>query len=200
MTITYIVKNNIYINLTNRCTNRCTFCIRNNGEGAYGSDSLWLEREPTAREVIDDFHKYDMTKYDEIVFCGYGEPTMRLEVLLEVAAALKQKYSNPLRLNTNGQANLIHKKNVAPLLENLIDTVSISLNSADADSYHSICRSVYGKQAFEALIEFGKACLPYIKNVVFSVVRQTLSEQELETCKRIAENTGVTLRIRELVE
>lgn len=200
MTITYIVENNIYINLTNRCSNRCTFCIRNNGEGAYGSDSLWLDREPSADEVIADFEKYDVAKYGEIVFCGYGEPTMRLDTLLEVATKLKEKYGKPIRLNTNGQGNLIHKRNIAPLFENLIDTVSISLNTADADSYERICRPAFGLPAYEGLIDFGRSCVPYVRNVVFSVVRQTLTEQEIAACKQIAEKAGAVLRIRELVE
>lgn len=199
MTLTYIVENNIYINLTNRCTNRCTFCIRNNGDGAYGSDSLWLEREPTAEEIIADFEKYNMNKYEEIVFCGYGEPTMRLDILLETSKALKEKYHKPIRINTNGQANLIHSKNITPLFKDVIDTVSISLNTANAESYEKLCLPVYGKKAYEALIEFGKECVPYVENVIFSVVRQTLTKEEIKMCEQIAKNAGVKLRIRELV-
>lgn len=198
MTVTYVVGNKIYINLTNRCTNRCTFCIRNNGDGAYGSDSLWLKHEPTMEEVVADFEKYDMDKYSEIVYCGYGEPTIRLEALLESAAILKEKYSKPIRINTNGQANLIHKRNIAPLFKDIIDTVSISLNTSDAESYEKLCLPVYGKEAYEALIQFGKACQPYVKNVIFSVVRQTLSEEQINTCRQISDEAGVKLRIREL--
>lgn len=196
---TYVVGNGIYINLTNRCTNRCTFCIRNNGDGAYGVDTLWLEHEPSAEEVLEDLKQYDMSKYDEIVFCGYGEPTIRLDVLLEVAKGIKETCNMPIRINTNGHANLIHGKNVAPLFQGLIDTVSISLNTPSADEYEKLCLPVYGKKAYEALIEFAKDCVPYVKNVIFSVVRQTLSEEELKTCREIAEKSGVKLRIRELI-
>ncbi|HBR32822.1 MAG TPA: TIGR04100 family radical SAM protein [Clostridiales bacterium] len=199
MTITYIVGNGIYVNLTNRCTNRCSFCIRNNGDGAYGSDSLWLEREPTVEEVLADFEKYDMIKYDEIVYCGYGEPTIRIDTLLETAKVLKEKYKKPIRINTNGQGSLINKRNIAPLFKHIIDTVSISLNAADAESYEKMCLPVYGKKAYEALIEFGRECVPYVKNVLFSVVRQTLSEDEISACEQIAKKAGVKLRIRELV-
>lgn len=199
MTITYIVGNGIYVNLTNRCTNRCSFCIRNNGDGAYGSDSLWLEREPTVEEVLADFEKYDMSKYDEIVYCGYGEPTIRIDTLLETAKVLKEKYKKPIRINTNGQGSLINKRNIAPLFKHIIDTVSISLNAADAESYEKMCLPVYGKKAYEALIEFGRECVPYVKNVLFSVVRQTLSEDEISACEQIAKKAGVKLRIRELV-
>jgi radical SAM enzyme (TIGR04100 family) len=196
---TYIVGNGIYINLTNRCTNRCTFCIRNNGDGAYGVDTLWLEHEPSAVEVLEDLKQYDMSRYDEIVFCGYGEPTIRLDTLLEVAKGIKEAYGKPVRINTNGHANLIHGKNVAPLFAGLIDTVSISLNTPSAEEYEKLCLPVYGQKAFEALIAFAKDCVPYVKNVIFSVVRQTLSEEELQTCREIAEKSGVRLRIRELV-
>lgn len=199
MTITYIVGNNIYVNLTNRCTNRCTFCIRNNGDGAYGSDSLWLEHEPSAEEVLADFNKYDMDQFEEIVFCGYGEPTIRLDTLIECAKALKVKFRKPIRINTNGQANLIHGRNVAPLFQDIVDTMSISLNTADAESYEKLCLPAYGKKAFDALIAFGKECVPYVENVIFSVVRQTLTEEEITTCEEIAKEAGVKLRIRELV-
>lgn len=200
MTITYIVRNGVYINLTNRCTNRCKFCIRNNGEGAYGSNSLWLEHEPNTEEIIADFEKYDMNKYDEIVYCGYGEPTIRLDVLLESAKILKEKYNKSIRINTNGQANLIHKRNIAPELKGIIDTVSISLNTPSAEDYSELCLPVFGSRAFKAVIEFGKACVPYVKNVVFTVVRQTLTEEDIEKCKQIAKTAGVELRIRELIE
>ena len=196
---TYIVENGIYVNLTNRCTNRCTFCIRNNGDGAYGTDTLWLEHEPSAQEVLENFKQYDVGKFDEIVFCGYGEPTIRLDVLLEVAKELKEKYTKPIRINTNGHANLIHGKNVAPLLQGLVDTVSISLNTATAEEYNKICLPVYDL-AYQAVCDFARDCVPYVKNVVFSVVRQTLSEEELEICRKIADENGVKLRIRELIE
>ena len=113
---TYPVGRVLYINLTNRCTNRCDFCIRNNGDGVYGSDPLWLAHEPSAAEVLASVAAQDGARYDEFVFCGYGEPTVRLETLVEVGRALKAQYGKPIRLNTNGQANLIHKRNVAPLL------------------------------------------------------------------------------------
>ena len=36
MTITYEVGNSLYLIITKRCSNRCDFCIRQNGDGAYG--------------------------------------------------------------------------------------------------------------------------------------------------------------------
>ena len=92
MTITYMVERGLYINVTNRCTNRCDFCIRNNGDGAYGSDSLWLEREPTEEEILESVFARDLENIPEVVFCGYGEPSCRLEVVRSVALKIKQKF------------------------------------------------------------------------------------------------------------
>ena len=135
MTITYPVKTGIYVNMTNRCPCACTFCLRHNGEGVYGSDSLWLDREPTVQEVCDSIDTWDLSKYNEIVFCGYGEPTERLYDLLEVAKYIKSKSDIKIRINTNGLADLIWNEKTAPKLEGLIDTVSVSLNATNKEEY-----------------------------------------------------------------
>ena len=127
MTVVYEVKGGLYINLTNRCPCSCKFCIRTNGEGAYGSDTLWLEREPTRQEVIDAIEAANPPSYSEIVFCGYGEPTERLDALVEIAQYLKTKYpSLPIRLNTNGLSDLIAGEPTAQRFKGVIDTISIS--------------------------------------------------------------------------
>ncbi len=195
---TYTVRNGIYINLTNRCTNRCTFCIRNEGEGVYGSEPLWLDREPTAEDVIDSLKKYDFSKYSEVVFCGYGEPTIRIEELCEVARFVKQNTKLPIRINTNGHGNIIHGKDITPLFENIIDTVSISMNTADSKSYEKVCLPVYGDKAFSAVLDFGKCASKYVKNVIFSVVRTTIPDEDIEKCKMLAEQNGGVLRVRDL--
>ena len=124
MTITYEVDTGLYINVTNRCTNRCDFCIRNNGDGAYGSDSLWLEREPTVDEVLEDVFSHDLTKYSELVFCGYGEPTVRLHDIREIALGIKKRYpSIKIRVNTNGHSDLIFGMDTAPLYKDAFDVV-----------------------------------------------------------------------------
>ena len=132
MTITYKAKNGIYVNMTNRCPCACTFCLRQNAPGVYGSDPLWLEREPTVEEVEASLSKWDLNSMDEVVFCGYGEPAERLKDLLEVAAWLKKNYTVKTRINTNGLADLIWGEPTAPWLEGKIDAVSISLNAIDA--------------------------------------------------------------------
>ena len=134
MTITYPVKNGIYVNMTNRCPCACTFCLRHNGESIFGSEPLWLDREPTVQEVCESIAGGDFTKYDELVFCGYGEPTERLDDLLAVAKYVKETYLVKIRINTNGLADLIWKEKTAHKLEGLIDTVSVSLNATDKET------------------------------------------------------------------
>ena len=198
-TYAYRVGNGIYINLTNRCTNACTFCIRNNDDGAYGSDSLWLEKEPTVQEAFDAVKALFFPACTEFVFCGYGEPTMRLDVLLETAKLLKDMFALPIRLNTNGHAILICGEDVTPRLAGLIDSVSVSLNTPDASEYVSLCKPVYGKKAFDSMLSFATACKAYVKDVQMSVVGDFLDKYQLVMCQSIADRCGVKLRIREYI-
>jgi TatD family-associated radical SAM protein len=200
MTITYEVGDGLYINLTNACTNRCDFCIRNNGDGAYGSDSLWLEREPTEEEVIDAVFSRDLSRYSEIVFCGYGEPSLRLPVARSVALAVKEKFpSMPIRINTNGQSDLIFKRDTAPMYKDAFDSVSISLNAPTNEKYQAICHSAFGDNVLEHIILFAKNVKNYVQNTAFSVVGDFLSDEDIEECRRISESTGVPLRVREYI-
>ena len=199
MCITYEVDSGLYINLTNRCTNRCSFCIRNNGDGAYGSDSLWLEREPTGEEILADILKRDLTKYTELVFCGYGEPTLRLDEMLWVAREVKRCCNIPTRVNTNGHGSLICGRDITPMLADCIDTVSVSLNSPTPDGYLEMCHPVYGKTAHDALIEFTKNVKNYVQNVMLSVVVDTLSAEEVLACEKIASDIGVELKKRSYI-
>ena len=197
MTITYEVENGLYINITNRCSNFCEFCIRKNGDGAYGSESLWLVREPTVEEIKADLDRRDLSKYSEVVFCGYGEPSYRLIEAREVALYLKSKMPTlPIRINTNGHSDLIHSEDTAPLYKDAFDTVSISLNTPSAKKYVEICHPVFKEKSFEALQIFAKNVKKCVQSTVFSVVKETLSESELAECKAIAEQCGVTLKVR----
>lgn len=196
MTITYTVKNGIYINLTNRCSNACKFCIRQNGAGVYGSDSLWLEREPTAEEVIADLKKYDLNNYEEIVFCGYGEPTECIDTLIAVAKAVKAMSDITIRINTNGHGNLINGKDITPMFEGTVDIISVSLNCANAEEYVALCLPEFGIKAYEGLIEFARLCVPRVKKVVLSVVETTLPDEDIKKCATLAESIGAELRVR----
>ncbi len=197
MTITYPVKQGIYVNMTNRCPCACTFCLRQNAPGVYGSDPLWLEREPTVQEVCDSIDKWDLSQYKEIVFCGYGEPTERLPDLLEVARYIKSKSSIPLRINTNGLADLIWQKETAPMLAGLIDSVSVSLNAMDAEEYLRLTRSKFGIGSYDAMLRFTRNCTRYVPNVMMTVVGEPVTTpEEQETCRKICESVGAVLRVR----
>lgn len=192
----YRVGDGIYINLTNRCTNRCSFCIRNNGDGAYGTGSLWLEKEPTAEEAFAAVQALYFPACKEFVFCGYGEPTMRMETLLHVAEKLKASYSQPIRLNTNGQAMLYCNEEFLPRFEHLIDCVSVSLNSPDAQSYAALCKPEQGEKAFDAMLSFTEACTKYVPNVQMTVVGETLDKYQLAVCHALAHRCHAKLRVR----
>ncbi len=197
MTVTYEVERGLYLNITNRCSNSCEFCIRKNGDGAYGSESLWLSHEPTLEEIKSEIDKRDLSKYEEAVFCGYGEPTCRLDTAREAALYIKEKApALPIRINTNGHSDLIHKCDTSPMYKDAFDSVSISLNTPSPEKYVEICHPIYKEKAFEGLLNFAKNVKNYVQNTMFSVVKEALSEEELFLCKKIADSAGVALKVR----
>jgi radical SAM enzyme, TIGR04100 family len=198
MTSTYELGDSLYINITNRCSNNCTFCIRNSSHGVVDGLNLWLENEPTIDEVLKDIQKRNVSKYREFVFCGYGEPMMRTYDLIEICKKLKDKYNIPIRINTNGHANLINGKDVTPLLEGLVDSISISMNAKDKKEYQTLCQSDYGEVSFEGMLDFAAKCKKHIPNVVFSVV-DVISKEDIKACRRIAEGLDIDLRVRYFV-
>lgn len=197
MTITYTVGDSLYINTTNRCSNSCDFCVRSHGEELYGD--LWLEREPTREEILTDIESRSLDKYDELVFCGYGEPTERLDDILWVCGRLKKTRDIKIRINTNGHSDLINKRDTTSEYAGLVDVLSISLNCADAKSYQAVCHSEFGEESFGALIDFARRAKDYVPNVIFSVVRGAIPDEDIEVCQRIADDAGVTLRVREML-
>lgn len=197
MTATYRVGDGLYVNLTNKCPCACTFCIRQNGDGVYGSDSLWLEREPTADEVCASIEA-NLGDCTELVFCGYGEPTERLDVLLEVAARFKGTHpSTPIRVNTNGLSDLIAGEPTAHRFKGLVDTVSISLNAPTAEEYVALCRPKFGAAAYPALLKFAEEVKGFVKDVVLTVVdTASLTSEKEKACRRVAAEHGAPLRVR----
>jgi TatD family-associated radical SAM protein len=189
---TYTLKENLYINLTNKCTDKCSFCIRDIADGIGGSN-LRLEKEPETREIIEAVGNPE--KYGEIVFCGFGEPLMRLEQVLEVSRYLKDNYNTRIRLNTNGQANLIYGRNIVPLLEGLVDSVSISLNAKNAEDYQRLCKPEYGEEAYYSVLDFIKECREYIPEVTITVV-DVIPAEDIRKCEVIAAELGVKFRVR----
>lgn len=197
-TITYVINNSLYINVTNRCTNSCNFCIRSNPEGISKGVDLWLEREPTSEEIILDLEKHCFEKYNEIVFCGYGEPLLRVSEIIEVCKYIRTVSDIKLRINTNGQANLYFQRDITPDLKGLIDVCSISLNASNSSKYQKECKSDFGEEAFDGIIDFAKRCKAFIPTVVFTVVN-ILEKDEIEACQKIASLAGIDFRVRELI-
>lgn len=198
ITITYTVGDSLYVNTTNRCSNSCDFCVRSHGEALYGD--LWLDREPTKEEILADIERREPEKFPELVFCGYGEPTERQDDIVWVMRELKKKHPNlKIRINTNGQADLINGRDTTPELEGLVDTLSISLNCANAESYQKVCHSEFGEKAFDALIDYARRAKKYVPKVVFSVVRGSIPDSDIDICQKIADDAGVTLRVREML-
>lgn len=198
MNIVYEYQNNLYINLTNRCTNKCKFCIRFTPSGVDNID-LWLEHEPTADEVIKSLEENNYKEYDEVIFCGYGEPMLRYEVIVEVAKYIKNNSKLTVRINTNGHANRAAGKDITPLLKGLIDCISISLNAENAQKYHEICVCDYGEEGFYEMLDFARKASAYVPDVVLSVV-DVIGKDEIEECRKIAEKTGVKFRVRQYSE
>ncbi len=197
MTVFYEVDGSLYVNLTNKCNNNCEFCIRKNGDGAYGSDPLWLEREPTEAEAVALLREADLTLYRELVFCGYGEPTVRLDLCKAIAREARQiRPEMPIRMNTNGMSDLYFGKNTAPEYAELFDTVSVSLNAPNATKYDEMCHPVYHLSAFPAILRFAENVKNYVHNTVLTVVGDFLSESEIDECQKIADTLGIPLRVR----
>ncbi len=196
MEILYEVHNGLYVNLTNRCPYSCTFCLRQTMDKVGNSDSLWLEHEPTLEEVINEFEKFDMDKYEEVVFCGFGEPTEAFDVLIEVAKFVKDKYNKRIRINSNGMGNLINERNIIPEMAGIIDAVSISLNNPNKDKYLELVRSKFGEESFDAMINFAKECVGVIPSVTLTTVDTTISKEDEALSQKLCDEIGATYRIR----
>lgn len=192
--IAYPIRDSLYLNLTSRCNNACTFCARNRSYVVKGHD-LRLAAEPTVAEVMAAMG--DFSQYREVVFCGFGEPTLRLPELKEIAARVHAA-GKPVRLNTNGLANLQYGRDVAPELAGLVDTVSISLNSADPAQYQRLCRSTFGERAHPGLLEFARACLRQGIRTVLTVV--AMPDIDVAAAERLARETGAEFRARSFVD
>ncbi len=197
-TYLYTIDGNLYVNLTNKCSNACDFCVRNERTSYYGN-YLWLRHgDPTAEKVIGVANGYgDLTRFKEVVFCGFGEPTYKVA---EMVALCDYFHSKGLktRLNTNGQGNLINKRDIVPELKGKIDFVNISLNASCYEKYQPICRSQFKEAGFAGMIEFAKACKKQGVSCRFSIV-DCIGEEEVEACKKLAQSVNVPLYIRDYI-
>lgn len=196
MIILYEYEGGLYVNLTNRCTCACTFCIRLGHDGVGDADSLWLERDPSKEEVLAAFKERDLSAYKEVVFCGYGEPTEALDVLIAAARYVRSVSDIPIRLNTNGLASLSHGKDVPSMLEGLIDTMSVSLNAPTAAEYMTVTNPCFGEDAFEAMLAFVRACKDRFPKVMVTAV-DVITDDQAARCQILADTLGVPFRLRE---
>ena len=188
--IAYVIRNSLYLNITSRCPNRCVFCSRETSPYVKGH-YLGTDNEPTVEELKDAIG--DPSGYDEVVFCGFGESTERLDVLKEIAGYLKEKGSK-VRLDTNGLGDLINSRSISEELEGLIDTICISLNTNIEEEYQKLCHSEYD-DPYPALISFIKKARDYIPDVMISIVG--MPGIDVEACRKIADDLEVRFRVRE---
>ena len=191
----YEYGSDLYANITNRCPCRCEFCIRGMTDGLGTADSLWLKREPSAEEILLMLKEWNLSRYEELVFCGYGEPTERLDDLLSISRWVKENTGLRIRINTNGLADLIHEEETAPMLEGLVDVVSVSLNQCTAEKYDRLCHPRFGEKAFPAILHYTRDVQQYVPDVIMSVVN-VIPEEDIASCRRIAAELGVPLRVR----
>lgn len=196
MSILYQYGSTYYINLTNRCPCKCVFCVRNSTDALGDADTLWLSSEPSADDVMEELMSKDLSNTDEIVFCGYGEPTERLDVLLDVARRIRADLGKEVRLDTNGLGNLINGRNIVPELSEVLDSISISLNASDADEYLAVTKNRFGIDSYEHMLEFIRECRGCIKGVKVSVVEGYISEASVARCAEMAREMGVGFRVR----
>ena len=194
--VLYDYASGLYANLTNRCPCRCEFCIRTMVDSLGDADSLWLKREPSVDEVKELLKQWDLSRYTELVFCGFGEPTLRLDAVLEIADFVHRTYGKPVRLNTNGLANLEYGRDITPLLQGKIDILSVSLNTPDREKYYALTRNKFGISSFDGMLDFVRRAKAYVPEIVLSTVATTLTAEEEQKCRAICEALGVTYRIR----
>ena len=198
-TISYEYEDALYVNLTNRCDCACVFCLRHNGhKGSIYADDLWLDHEPTREEALADLLSRDFSCYRELVFCGFGEPMFRTDDICWLVDALKQAVPAlpPVRINTNGHANLILGRDVTPDLKGRIDVLSISLNGSTPEEYLAVTRPRDGLLAWKAMLDFTREAVKYVPTVMMTVVDKDKSPEELERCRALCQDLGAQLRVR----
>lgn len=201
LNIVYTLEGKIYINLTNKCSNRCIFCIRTVSEEVEGKN-LWLTNENfdfnlVQKQLDDVINENPIAK--EIVFCGFGEPLIKFDMFCETAKYIREKYPQmKIRVNTNGQANLIHKKDVIPEIAKLVDAVSVSLNGDSKEVYNFFSQPFDKENAYEAVKKFIKGCVAAgIKTSATIVTGYKDTKINVQKCKEIANSLGADFRVRE---
>lgn len=199
-TITYEYGKNLYVNTTNRCNYNCNFCVRHNSHlGAVSANELWLKREPAVAEIVDSIEKRDLSKYNQLVFCGFGEPSFRFDDICTVIDTLKADgHEIFTRMDTNGSGRVINGRDVCPDMKGRFDKISISLNISDSKKYDNLCHPDFDG-AFDEMKKFAKEAKRYVPEVMMTVV-DCISDEEIESCRRICEDEiGATFRVRSFI-
>jgi TatD DNase family protein len=192
--LVYPIRRSLYVNVTNECSNRCTFCPRSGGELVVMGHDLRLAREATAEEILGALADARAGEYEEVVFCGFGEPTLRLDVVKTVARGAKDRWHKKARLNTNGQGSAINGRDIVPELAGLIDAASVSLDAPDAATYERLCRPTISN-AFAAVCDFIRCAKGRIPEVRATAV--AVPGLDLEAVRRLAEKElGVAFEVR----
>lgn len=190
-------KRNLYVNVTNECNCACTFCLRNMKKMAEGS-TLWLHEKPSLADFKAALDGAPWEYIKEVVFCGFGEPTMRLDVLTKLLHYVKEKHPElPTRLNTNGLGELEYGREISADFQGVLDTISISLNASNAARYYELTRAKYGMQSYEAMLQFAEHSKKYVPHVILTIVDQVEGPEEIARCRKICEERSLTLRVRE---
>lgn len=198
MTIFYKFDGKMYINITNGCPCDCVFCIRKNGDSIEDNDSLWLEHEPSFEEICSAFDEFDKSGITEAVFCGYGEPTVRADMLIKTAEHIKENSDMSVRVNTNGLVRLIHKDFDITRFKGMIDSFSISLNAPNAKRYNEVTRPHFGECAFDEMLSFSREVKKMGIKTSFTVV-DVITPEEIAECERLAKDLDIPLRVRAYV-
>ncbi len=193
--ILYVYKNKVYLNITNKCPCACTFCIRGQKDAIGNASNLWLNHNPSFEEVKAAIDLFSFDGYDEVIFCGYGEPTNSFDVLIKTAKYIREKLDVKIRVNTNGLGNLINERDISEELCSNIDAVSISLNCSNKEDYLKVVRPKFGIASFNAMLDFAVKCKQYIDDVQLSVV-DVIGNEEIDKCQAIADSLGIYLRVR----
>lgn len=197
--IVYEFEGSLYLNITNECPCKCVFCVRDVKDNMGTGKNMWHEKAPTFEEIKKAVDESEIEKYENVVFCGYGEPTCEFENLINTAKYIKEKYGKKIRVNTNGLGNLINNKDITDELCENIDSVSVSLNAPNEERYNKITRNIFGEGSFNAMLDFTKKCVAKGIGVRMTVV-DILTKEEIEKCAEIAKSIGAKFDARGLIK
>jgi TatD DNase family protein len=212
--VAYQIRDSIYVNLTNRCTLACTFChkfidftvaghylnlrgYRPTADEAVLASRIAAERGAATRSDLDTpVSDRRLTDVDEVAFVGFGEPTTRLDVLIDAARQLRDDWGvKRVRLDTDGLVNLRQGRDVIPQLAEVFDAVTVSVNAPDAATYAELCPGPFGESGWQAALDFLEGCvdagIPWVQGSVVGV-----PELDIDACCSAIERTGARFRER----